>query len=116
MGFLLGLGAIVLIVVGLIAIMAVVSADESVRTYPARLGEQDRSLNYPTTDATETVVLEYVVDPEGDPLVITDSCAETNDYLLYMMKHIAKRIAENPDLGYLYETTLITIRGAWCYD
>ncbi len=113
-GFLMGLGVILL--VGMIAffVVGVVTADESVRTYPARLGEQNRSLNYPTI--TQEYVTEYHAHISEDSVASLEgsSCAQTNMYLLYMMKDIAKQIAKNPDLGYIYKSALLTIRESWC--
>ncbi len=114
--FLLGFGAPTLVVVILVVLAAIATADESTRTYPARLGEQDRSLNYKYTDSSgmefeHVIILDQDVGPLRDP-----QCERTNAYLLFVMKDIAARIAKDPNIGYLYETTLLTIRGAWCYE
>ncbi len=118
-GCLLGLGTIalvVLLITALIAAVSVVLADESVRTYPARLGEQDRSLNYPIETTEHLVEYHAVTITDGVETLHGMQCQRTNMYLLYMMKDIAAQIAKHPDLGYLYKGALLAIRESWCND
>lgn len=113
-GFLIGAGTVLLVFAILIAITQLVMADEAVRTYPARLGEQDRSLNYPI-ETTEHLV-EYhsgvIIDSTAEVTALP--CDTSNTYLLYMLHDIAKQIAKNPELGYIYKDAILTIHGAWC--
>ncbi len=109
----IGTGLLIVAAFALMLMMLAKTADahDTVRTYDARLGEQDRSMNYRLVDTVEGHV-EYVV-LEVNALV-TFQCEETNLYLTALMENIAKHIAADPTNGYMYKGALLTIREAWC--
>ncbi len=109
-GLLVGLLSGAVIVTILLTLAQVVRADESISTREARLGEQDRSLNYKYTDSSG-VEFEHVIILGT---VSTAQCEQTNQYLTYTMERIAKYIAQNPELGYIYKDALLSIRRHWC--
>ncbi len=84
-------------------------ADEAVR--PARLGEQNRTLNYvsPTVIVVEEVVVyEYIP--------ITRDCATRNAHRVATLEMIAKRIAAKPHLGYIWKQAILSIQSSWCNE
>ncbi len=116
LGFLFTLGALLL----LTAIIGSAVAQDAVPTYPARLGEQDRSFNYKgephyQSHEHEQEYFAYIVEAEASQAANTIlACAQHNLYLRYMLVDVAKQIAKNPKLGYIYKDAIQTIHNSWC--
>lgn len=93
------------------AIGAIAHADDAVR--PARLGEQDRSLNYKSPGVTHTEEIVYVYDT---PMPPGRDCATWNHTLVAKIRMIARSIARDPENGHFYYGAIVTIWGMWCTD
>lgn len=98
-----------------------VVAQESQRTYPARLGEQDRRLtteqvNYGTPDHWGQY-LSSVVEDTID-VVVSDRipCREQNAYLYYLLADIARFIGQHPETGIIFQDAIQDIHNAWCIE
>jgi hypothetical protein len=98
---------------------SVVSAqDPVVAVREARLGEQNRSFNYPlrpqiaSEDSGREEYEAYQVVRATD--ASRSSCAQTNMHLRYMLLDVAKHIARDPTLGYIYEGAIQAIHDSWC--
>jgi hypothetical protein len=116
LGFIFTLGA--LLIITFVAGEAF-GQDQTVATRPATLGEQDRSLNYkgqPHYQSEEHAQEHqaYLVERESSRTRAL-ACHERNLYLHYMLVDIAKAIARNPELGYIYKGALQSIRDSWCH-
>ena len=111
-GLLVGILSGAVLVMILLTIAQVVRADEGVSTREARLGEQDRSLNYKAPHYIADIHT-YEVIREVESLT-TFQCKETNLYLVYMVERIAGYIAQNLELGFIYKDALMSIRSHWC--
>lgn len=111
LGFIFTLGAM-LIITGVIG--AAMAQDQTTATRPARLGEQNRSMNYQGTPETYEDFA-YIVEAESTASTDTDvSCQQHNVYLRYMLVDIAKTIARNPKIGYIFKGAIQTINDSWC--
>ncbi len=110
-----GVGTGIVLMIILVLLVRVVVADEVVAIREARLGEQDRSLNYRPAPVHIVYGITDAMRYENEVESLTSfQCGETNLYLLAMVENIAHNIALYPDLGHIYEDTLLIIREAWC--
>ena len=114
-GIFLGALAVAVIVVALFACVGVVMADETTAVRPARLGEQDRRITGYEAPIHVAEEHSHEILQEVDSL-IEFQCTETNLYLMAMLEYIAKSIARNPELGYIYKDAIVAIRESWCDD
>lgn len=112
-GVFLGALTVTVIVVALFACVGAVMADETTAVRPARLGEQDRRITGYEAPVHVAEEHSHEIVLEVDSL-IEFQCMETNLYLMAMLEHIARRIARNPELGYIYKDAIIAIRESWC--
>ncbi len=94
-------------------------AQESVATYPATMGEQDRRL---VTEQPHYGAPVHVGQYEA-ALAIWDvertaasrmACKEQNLYLYYLLVDLAKSMAKHPELHAIYKPAVQTIHDAWC--
>ncbi len=100
----------------LIAIAGSVLAQDSVRTYPARLGEQDRRLV--TEQPRPEQANQYTVAVAEEDIAQTASsrmaCRQQNLYLHYMLVDLAKNLALHPEFAEIYRPAIVSIHDAWC--
>ncbi len=103
----------------LLAVIGAAIAQDSVRTYPARLGEQDRRLvtEQPGYGAPRHVN-QYIVSIAEDDIQRTASsrmaCKQQNLYLHYLLVDLAKYLGQNPNQGDLFENAIQSIHDSWC--
>ncbi|MEE8599030.1 MAG: hypothetical protein V3S69_05925, partial [Dehalococcoidales bacterium] len=87
-------------------------ADETVTTREARLGEQDRSLNYKA--GTPGAVIE-VGNPSGPiTLVEPECCSMYNKQLVETVRLLTERIIKDPANAHIYVEALEVVEDAWC--
>lgn len=118
LGFVFTLGGLLI----LTFLIGTAVGQESIATRPARLGEQDRSLNYPTQPVphyqSQEHVYEFYAFRAEDNIAlgasIVQGCQQRNIHLRYLLVDIAKHIARNPTLGYIYKGAIQAIHDAWC--
>jgi hypothetical protein len=114
----MGTGAFVVIVIAMILIVLanIAVADETVAVRPARLGEQDRSLNYPLDPYLaiqgDDVDMLLADPPTGDELLTEEmyyDCLDSNKSKAYSREYILKaieRAAPIYDATPVYKDTL----------
>lgn len=96
-------GVVLLLLLG-IAIKAV--ADDAVR--PARLGEQDRSLDY---KEPETITIYVQVEDIG-----IASCKARNSELVATVQMIVDHMIARPESAHMWESALVSIHTMWCVE
>ncbi len=109
-----GLWAIGVFIVALI-IGRVVLADETVAVREARLGEQDRSLNYKYTD-TAGIEFEHMITLVVEKELEDIDCADINATLQASKDYAEERIKEKPEYKRVWAEILEMIEENWCYD
>ncbi|KKN65447.1 hypothetical protein LCGC14_0481670 [marine sediment metagenome] len=119
MAFTLGFVLTIVAVGVLFTVIGAALAQESVRTYPARLGEQDRRLVTEQPDyGTPHHVNQYIVSIIEDDIERTASskmaCRQQNLYLHYLLVDLAKYLGRNPHQGELFKPAIQSIHDAWC--
>lgn len=114
-GIFMGALTVAVIVFIVVSCVGIVMGDETIATRPARLGEQDRRITGYEAPIHMAEEHTHEIIQEVDSLV-EFQCTETNLYLLAMLEYIARSIARNPDLGYIYKDAIVAIRESWCDD
>ncbi len=118
-GMFIGGLAVTLFVLFLFIFANMAFGDESVSTRPARLGEQDRSLNYKYTDSSG-VEFEHVIvlsDTTADTLAEDMRwCRERNERLTVSKEYIAEYVKKWPKHAHFFAEALKVIEETWCHD
>ncbi len=117
----LALAFMVTVVIIILFVMGITSlnkafADDTVATREARLGEQDRSLNYEASGQPLGAVIE-VDNPSGHiTFVEPECCSMYNAQLMETVRLLAERIIEDPANTHIYVEALEVVQDAWCTD
>ncbi len=113
LAFLFTLAALMLL---LSVIGVAVAQDQTVATREARLGEQDRSMNYKGQPhyQSEGHIIEFNAYVINRSLPDSGECQDRNMYLHYALIDMAKMIARNPALGPALKDVIQRIHDSWC--
>ena len=103
LGLFVGFMIAVILLFGLGFVSDAIAQDQTVATREARLGEQDRSLNYKPSEIREVEV--WVTEVEFVPLDV--GCERLNADLTAKIEMIAAFIAKHPDTGHVFQDALI---------
>ncbi len=117
--FTLGFGLTVMAVGLILFVVGHALGQESVRTYPASLGEQDRRLvteqpGYGTPSHTHQYIVSVIEDDIERTAASKMSCRQANLYLHYLLVDLAKYLGRNPDQGELFKPAIQSVHDAWC--
>ncbi len=120
--FILGFIGTVVVIVLLGLGLSKCAEAQSVPVHEAKPGEIDRSFNYPVqAHGLEPTITPFEVYDDSSvsyTVLRKQQCDKTNKHNYALVQMIAKEIAVNPELGYMWVGALTTIHSLWCtsYD
>lgn len=105
-GLIKGIVYVMFVVVGLILIARLATADEPAHQHTELQVEAliNALTNY---EAAVEVDLSYVDPPD---------CERTNEYIQYMLERIQNEIERHPKLTYIYQPTIDYLNESWCTE
>lgn len=114
-GFLVTVG----IIIAILWLASKALAQDSVRTYPASLGEQDRRLvteqpRYGTPDHVDQYIVSLANEGIEQTVSSQMACKHQNLYLHYLLVDLAKYLARSPHQAELFKPAITGIHDAWC--
>ena len=117
-GVLVGTGVIVVImlsIIGLFLAIDIALGDTSSDEFRDNLYVEDLRYESPGVIQVSHNIWQEPITL-GEPDMSRYNCRKTNEWLLFLMKDTAAKLAIHPEWADIYTPTIQTVHSAWCHD